>query len=230
MKVGQLIQRLVLSAAIASSVPQRAFALHPEMRQFAYISEAVNKISYLRSISRSPSEHIDEIARTACDMLTRVGNDEQFHTVIRRGFGTAVTPQEKQILLQLGRINNTVDNERRALDNLGIDNLASVQALAAAIPLAFYIDGKSADPKKFFKDITILQNASCDTEARIEDAEVTERREKAIVYGLTGLAIAIADAATGFYSLGLAVALTAISGQIGSKMTSDAAHDLFSSL
>lgn len=126
----------------------------------------------------------------------------------------------------LGTVNDVIDKEGHLLQNIGVDHFTSVQALAAALPLAKTIDPDKLNPELILKDISDLQNKSCSLDAQIESDEKWEKKKSALELGVAGVAFAVADGVGAYLSGGSLAYVTQFSFTIGGGMIVKAAADL----
>jgi hypothetical protein len=132
----------------------------------------------------------------------------------------------KETLTDLAKVNDALDKETQALQDIGVNHLTSIQALAAAIPLAKTIDPAKISPEEILKDVSQLKDRSCLLTTEIEQTEKREAIKNAIELGVSGVAIAAANGVGAYASAGLAAELVSFSLTLGAGMISVAADHL----
>jgi hypothetical protein len=221
MRAKGIMRFSVISLTTLVALHAVACAAKPEAARFAYVADAANKINYLKAISVSPKDHSEEIASVACEMLIRLLADTEFSGIVHKWPG-GMTDEQKAELLSLGMINDKIDKEKQALENIGIDQLTTIQVLAAAIPFAKSIEPKHFNPDDFLKDLTSLQKKSFSLKGEIADNEKWEKKKQAVVLGIYGVAFLLADGASEYFSWGLSSVVVSFSFPAGGNMVAAA--------
>ena len=81
-------------------------------------------------------------------MLTELVHDEVFKNIVCTAIYSSSKSELMEIISDLGKTNDLIDKEREALDGIGVDQLSSIQALAAAIPLVKQFDPSKLAPSR----------------------------------------------------------------------------------
>ena len=223
---GRIVQIFLLSVGIITQLSVLSYAATPLAEHFKYVADAVNQINFLVAKSLSPGDNAKEIVEQSCEMLTQLVSDGTFKELVYKGFRPTVNADLRNMLSDLARVNDLVNSEQRALQNIGIDHLTSIQVLAAALPLAKTIDAEKINAELILKDISDLKDRSCLLTGEIERNEKRAVTTSAVELGVAGVAIVVADGVASYYSAGLAEFLVSVSYPIGGGMVVEGLHDL----
>lgn len=166
-----IVWTLFLSVGVSVGFCGMCYSATPLEEHFKYVADAANQISFLVAKSADPNENAKEIAEQACKMLTQLSSDQQFKELVYKGFNPKLNSNIKETVSDLAKVNDAIDKEAQALQHIGVNHLTSIQALAAAIPLAKTIDPAKVDPETLLKDLSQLREQSCLLTTEIEKSQ-----------------------------------------------------------
>jgi hypothetical protein len=202
------------------------FAATSEAEHFKYVADAVNQINFLKAKSNAPADNAKEIVEISCKMLTQIVSDEEFKSLLFKGFQKSSNLELKELFSNLGRVNDVMDKEQEAFEHIGIDHLSSVQALAAALPIAPKINADKINPETILKDIRRLQEHSCSLAGKIESSEYSDKEKSAVWEGVSGVAFVVANSVAAYYSAGAATYVVGFSYPFGATLIGNAVEHL----
>lgn len=179
----RIAQVSLLSACITLLNSGISSAGTPLSEHFKYIADAANQIHFLWTTSQDPKDHAKEIAEQACRALGLLAEDGQFKEMIFKVTPT-IDVDLKNSLSSLAEINSFIDKEELALNDIGVDHLTSIEALAAAIPFAKTFDTKKLNPDAILKDISDLRNKACSLVGEVEHKEHLQYLIGQIAFGI----------------------------------------------
>jgi hypothetical protein len=202
----------LLSAAVTLRFSSTSCAETPLSEHFKYVADAANHIHFLAATAQKPEDHAKEIAEQACKMLMQLNADQQFKDL-------KVSPNMdvdlKKALLNISEVNNFVDKEEHALNDIGVDRFTSIEALAAAIPFAKTFDTKKIDAKAILQELSDLQNSACSLVGKMDQMEHSQKVVRELAFGAAGTAIVVGDGVAAYVSAGSAALFTSASLAIG---------------
>ncbi len=214
----RLLQIVFLSAGVTNLFPNASYAATPAAEHFKYVADAVNQINFLRAKSQNIMDNSKDIVDEACKMLTELVSDDEFKNMLLKGFSKPSSSELKEIMSDLSQVNNVIDKEMEALQNVGFDKLTSIQALAAALPLASRIDPSKISTETILSDISNLQRNACSLAGQIENTEKWEKKENAVVMGVSGVTLVVADSVAAYYTGGAASYIVQFSYPFGTAL------------
>lgn len=198
----------------------------PEADHFKYVADTINNINFLRAKSSNPREYAREMVDDLCRMLTELVHDEVFKNIVYKGFHSSSKSELMEIISDLGKTNDLIDKEREALEGIGVDQLSSIQALAAAIPLVKQFDPSKLSPELILGSVSDLQKEACSLSGRIEQTETWSKKENALIEGVAGVAFVVANGMVAYSSAGAAGYATTFSWPLGAGLIVNSVDNL----
>lgn len=215
------------AVAIIAVASCSANAAESITEHYKYLSDALNRIVYLDSVSTDSVETSKEIADISCETLIKLTADDRLKDVIYVGLGNRNYREDyKKIIGSLSTLTDTIDNEQKALDDIGVGRISSLQALSYALEISKNIDFDKINPDSIMKDIFDLKDRACSLAKSIADDEQRAKKRKALVRGMIGVVLGVADGVVSAYSGGAATPFVSFSAGAGGGMIASAVNDL----